>query len=177
MEARVSDRTRRIRDDKLRLDAYVDRSGGPDACHPWTGFVNENGYGHIRYKGERTKAHIAAWVEVNGPVRPGMHLDHECHNKAVAAGTCQPGVCAHRRCCNERHIKPKTPKEHKDDSPYYPRPRGSAAGRALLSEELVREIRVCIVRKEFHREIAARFNVSRATITAINARRIWGWLD
>lgn len=173
----MPDRTRRIRDDNLRLATYVDRSGGPDACHPWTGFVNEDGYGHIRYQGQRTKAHIAAWIEVNGPVPVGMHLDHECHNRAVAEGICRPGVCAHRKCCNERHIKSKTPREHKADSPQYQHAQGASNGNSVLTEALVRQIKEDLRGPKSHRLIAAQFNVSRAAITAINTGRTWSWVS
>src|SRR5260370_475649 len=37
--------SRIIGDDRTRLESYIDRSGGPDACHPWTGGQHSDGYG------------------------------------------------------------------------------------------------------------------------------------
>ncbi len=162
----------------LLLESKIDKTAGPDACHPWTGRLTDSGYpALIRVNGKSRYPYALVWEQENGPVPPGMQLDHECHNKAVANGFCLPGVCAHRRCCNERHIKAKTPKNHKADSPQYPRARGSAAGNAVLTVEMVRQIRISLTDREKHRVIAARFGISRATVSAINQRRLWGWLD
>jgi hypothetical protein len=30
----------------------------------------------------------------------------------VRNGTCQPGICLHRRCCNNLHLVPRTRAEH-----------------------------------------------------------------
>jgi hypothetical protein len=104
-----------IGDDLETLEANVDRSTDPDACHLWTGRLSPDGYGWAKKDGSWTLAHIAAWEFENG-VRPsGAELDHECHNRAVREGTCRPGKCAHRRCCNLSHIVLRTSKrEHYD---------------------------------------------------------------
>lgn len=77
-----------------RLDAYVDRRGGPDACWPWTGAVYRSGYGQMTVivDGERRTltAHRVAWEVANGcPVPDGLLVCHRCD---------------FRRCCNPAHL-------------------------------------------------------------------------
>jgi hypothetical protein len=52
---------------EVRLDLHVDRSGGPDACHLWTGARNEHGYGVTRWGrgGRQLRAHRLAWRLAN----------------------------------------------------------------------------------------------------------------
>lgn len=86
----------------------VNRSGGPDACWPWTGGTfKQNSYGVFHpSKRETTTAHRWAYEEANGEITDGSHVDHECHN-----GTGCPGGkgCPHRLCCNPRHLRAKHP--------------------------------------------------------------------
>lgn len=77
----------------------VDRSGGGDACHPWTGAVG-SGYGQIRWPWGRSgrqilrrvfQAHRVAWAltydfDPDTFARPVRHL------------------CNTPLCCNPRHL-------------------------------------------------------------------------
>jgi len=80
-----------------RLEEKIDRSGGPDACHPWTGARRchpTHKYGLIRVKvnGENMcyrRAHKIAYELKYGPVGPGIRVLHTCDNPP---------------CCNERHL-------------------------------------------------------------------------
>lgn len=75
-------------------------------CKPWTGRVREDGYGTLGAK----MAHRAVWEEANGPIPPGMTLDHLCHDPLV----CQLGpLCPHRRCVNLEHLECVTDLENK----------------------------------------------------------------
>ncbi len=69
----------------------VDRSGGPDACWPWTGPRDHKGYGRV---GRSHKAHRLAWESVNGPIpqMPGHH------------GACVLHRCDEPPCCNPAHL-------------------------------------------------------------------------
>lgn len=71
----------------------VDRSAGADACHPWTGYVNEDGYGAFFYDGRMIGAHELALTFTTGERRL-PELD-TCHSRA----------CTTRRCCNSRHLR------------------------------------------------------------------------
>ena len=50
-------------------------------CQPATGRRDRDGYVHSG----NTRAHIAAWVNANGPIPDGMFVDHLCRNRACAA--------------------------------------------------------------------------------------------
>jgi len=167
-----------IGDDRARFEAKVDRSGGPDACHPWTGSCSSDGYGSFKIGGRTEKAHIQAWIFENGPRSPGVDLDHECHNRAVHDGTCQPGVCDHRLCCNQRHLAPKTRQEHIRDTGWrLPPRRGSANKASKFTEDDVRRIRKLLAAKAVPvREIAGQYGVTPEAIYSIKTGKNWGWL-
>lgn len=83
----------------VRLARYIDTSGGPDACHPWTGQTvrSRSGtrYGKIREGGRNSKwllAHRAVLMQATGRTPPPT--TQACH-------LClQPNPL----CCNERHL-------------------------------------------------------------------------
>ena len=84
-----------------RFWSKVDKSGGPDACWPWTGCVGDNGYGQFWDGARIVKAHRFA-AEVG---REPIDVDHTCHN----GGGCKGGkTCAHRRCTNPSHLEAVT---------------------------------------------------------------------
>lgn len=63
-----------------RFEDKVDRSGGPDACWPWTGVRTDRGYGQIWVDGgHRPATHVA--LELAGVDIPdGMVACHHCDN-------------------------------------------------------------------------------------------------
>src|SRR5690348_13988091 len=77
-----------------RFWAKVDRSGGPDACHPWTRRCNPKGYGQFRYDVQMRQAH--RWIlgqQRGAPLRWDDELKEEaCHN------------CDNPPCCNLAHL-------------------------------------------------------------------------
>lgn len=86
-----------------RFWALVDRSGGPEACWPWTGRIIESGYGRwwttIDGRKRQFPAHRVAMQLDQGPTT--LVTDHECHNRS----SCDGGPsCPHRRCCNPAHL-------------------------------------------------------------------------
>lgn len=155
-------------DDRARFESYVDRSGGPKACHPWTGSRDDGGYGHIKIAGSLQLAHIVAWEFENGPKSPGTDIDHECHNRAVRDGSCQPGVCAHRLCCNTAHIVAKTRREHRRDTEQWSMPSGPRAN--LTSEQKV-AIKDLLAAGHSGRWIARQFGIHPATVTHVKLGR------
>jgi hypothetical protein len=94
----------------------VDRSGGPEACWPWTAAVNKqtgygvfhpsrtSGYPHT-VNAHRFAAHLAGVVDLGDE---SQHVDHECHN----GSDCPPGPCRHRVCCNPAHHRRRTNAEN-----------------------------------------------------------------
>jgi hypothetical protein len=117
---------------KRKFFALCDRSGGPNACHPWVGGKPDptSGYGQVNWieLGGKRRVHVVAWELANDqevPRHPDtgrkLDVDHLCHNRAKR---CPGGkLCKHRLCCNPRHLVPKLPQENKDAADE-PRARG-----------------------------------------------------
>lgn len=131
--------------------SYFDRSGGPDACHPWTGSI-DNGYGQFCavVLGGKKRTHVLAWEMENGeiPVHQEtgrkLDLDHECHNRDK---TCPGGPkCPHRRCGNLRHIVLKTMQQN-IDAANEPRARGRFRTHFDCGCEITEENTYLITRK------------------------------
>jgi hypothetical protein len=74
---------------KEQFWALVDRSGGPDACHPWTGGRSPKGYGVFRIYDRAQRTHRIAWRLTCGPIPPGISVLHRCDNPP---------------CCNPDHL-------------------------------------------------------------------------
>src|SRR6266542_5251028 len=97
-----------------RFWARVDRSGGPNACWPWTGgrIIKGSGYGQFILHGKHTTAHRAAFELTYGAVLPGMQVCHTCDNPP---------------CCNPKHLWVGTPADNMTDR--IRKGRGSKGGR------------------------------------------------
>lgn len=153
------------KDQEARFWARVDTSGGPDACHPWTGASDENGYGIIRWNGRDQRAHRVAYFLYTGQEIPS-ELDG-CHK------------CDDPPCCNGVHIFPGTRAENLADmrtkgrgvNP--PRKAGEEHHAAKLTTTDVRTIRARRVAGEPARMIAADYGLSIAHTYAIIGRRAW----
>lgn len=163
-------------DDRRRLESYIDRSGGLDACHPWTGGQRPDGYGWVKIRNQSKLAHMAIWELENGPKPSKTQLDHECHNQAVREGTCQPGKCSHRLCCNLKHIIVRvSQEEHFRATVPWDRTAWSRS-MAKLTEGQVREIYKLTSDGWTDEKLAAQYGVTRMTIWRIRTGRSWKWL-
>jgi hypothetical protein len=79
------------------FETRVDRRG-PDECWPWTGPINNQGYGT---HGAHDLAHRTALANHLGrPIRPGMIAMHTCDNPP---------------CCNPRHLVEATRQDNQRD--------------------------------------------------------------
>src|SRR6516164_7039043 len=92
-----------------RFHSKVDRSGGPDACWPWTASIMQaQGYGQFNDVSPSTGhptvrcAHVVAFELANGPVSDGMHVLH--------------ALGCHRRCCNPANLRAGTRRENRADA-------------------------------------------------------------
>jgi len=73
----------------------VDQSGGPTACWPWRGWINDGGYGIVattcRPRAIHIRAHRLAYELVTrSPIPPDLTIDH---------------LCRVRHCVNPAHLE------------------------------------------------------------------------
>jgi hypothetical protein len=174
-----------------RFWSHVDRSGGPNACWLWNGYLIPKGYGQFRYQGHRIVAHRLAWILTNGPVPPGIRVCHNCDQFYPT------GDVTYRRCVNPAHLWLGTDADNMADaarkgrmakgerhgsqtSPAYlvTRPQGGKRGEshwnAKLTSDQVLQIRQLLEAGRLpHDEIARQFGVSSVTVSDIKRRRSW----
>lgn len=143
-----------------RFESYVDRSGGPDACHPWTGTVAWNGYGVFNANGTTIAAHRMALS-----LRLGRHLGRKKVTRHSAA-------CVTRRCCNDRHLSEGTYADNYADTVKAGR---ANAGKAhvRLSEAQAVEVRSLYANGLRAIDVAASTGVSTAAVFAVISGRTW----
>lgn len=134
-------------------------------CLIWPFGRHKDGYAQGSYPGIETKhaSRAICWLKHGPPPTPEHDAAHSCGN-------------GRRGCVNPAHISWKTRAENEADKiPHGTLVRGSAHVNSRLTEADVQGIRE-LLGKISHQEIAARFGVSRATISLIAAGRTWGWL-
>ena len=67
---------------EVRYEAKIDRSGGPDACHPWTASLNRGGYGQMGVGGKKVEVHRWAFKTFIDPsIRDDQVVRHTCDNR------------------------------------------------------------------------------------------------
>lgn len=76
----------------------VDKTGGEDACWPWTGGKIPDGYGMVRWMGRSELAHRVAAMLTLGPIPYGLQVNHLCARS--------------RACCNPKHVYIGTSKQN-----------------------------------------------------------------
>jgi hypothetical protein len=147
---------RQVDDPLARYEAKVDRSAGPTACHPWTGYCDPDGYG--RFGG--SSAHRWGYQAFIGPVDPGQVVRHTCDNPP---------------CQNRAHWLLGTDKDNVADKVSRQRQsRREHHGMALLTEGDVAAIRRAHEAGDAsYRALAGQYGVSKATVAAIVKRRSW----
>lgn len=76
---------------RARFEKKVDRTGGPNACHPFHGATDGSGYPRFWLRGRNEPAYRVALVIATGKDLPvGPEVDH---------------VCKQRSCVNPRHLR------------------------------------------------------------------------
>lgn len=142
--------------DPERFWAKVDKSGGPDACWPYTGYITPEGYGWA-YTGlpagqqQTHGAHRQAWINTHGPIPKELQVCHHCDNPP---------------CCNPKHLFTGTVNDNMMDKIWKER------HRRKLTAAQVREI-IPLKGKERADDVGPRYGVGGPTISAIWAGRTW----
>jgi hypothetical protein len=135
---------------------HVDRSGGPDACWPWTGLLGANGYGIFGIKGRQYKAHRVSYFIEHGRIDSDRLVLHRCD---------------FRSCVNPNRLFLGAPKDNSQDAVKKGRNTrlyGEDNGKAKLTRTEVLAIRrTCKPGGVHQKTVAKRFGVSEATVSYI----------
>lgn len=149
--------------------AKVDLSGGPDACWPWIGARDADGYGLIakRTFGELRAHRFALACKLCRPISPSLCALHSCDNPP---------------CCNPAHLHEGTRADNSRERNQRGRAASTAGecnGRAMLTEEQVLAIRSWHARVPYGQkggwfQVAAdAFGVNRWAIVAVVYGKTW----
>lgn len=141
------------------FESLADRTGGPEACHPWLGSCDDEGYGCFKGDlGRRAPRYAYRWYV--GRLSAEEVVRHTCDNPP---------------CVNPNHLISGTPADNTQDMIDRGRyPRGSAHNQARITEEMVREIRGRYVpRKVTLKYLGAEYGLTESAIHAIISRRTW----
>lgn len=134
----------------------VDRSGGPDACWPWTGFTRETGYAVIGINRKEYRAHRVSYFLENGRIDDDRLVLHRCDL---------------RSCVNPAHLFLGTPKDNSQDAVRKGRNTrlyGERNGKAKLTRgEVLRIRRMCKTCMTCQKTVARLFGVSEAAVSYI----------
>lgn len=150
-------------DPQLRYELHVDRSDGPNACHPWTGMTDEHGYGRFWHEGRGVLAHRWGYQMRTGEtLTRDQHVRHTCDNPP---------------CQNPRHWLIGTHAENVADMVERQRHRrGVRHYAAKLTEQDVRDIRAAWaarVGRGLGRQLAAKYGVTPMVISNLVNGKTW----
>ena len=137
----------------------VDKSG---ECWIWTGCRLKGGYGQLGHpdgSGRQVRAHRLAWELSHGPIPAGLLVCHTCDNPP---------------CVRPDHLFLGTTSDNVHDA----RAKGRAAigerhGRAVLTEEDVRQARTLAGTGLSSAEVASRYGVSVTTMRYALMGKTW----
>lgn len=140
--------------------ARMDRSGGPDACWPWTGSRTVEGYGRVHLLHQNFPAHRLVYELHYGTPPAGRLVCHKCDNPI---------------CCNPAHLFLGTNADNLRDMAEKQRSsKGERNGRAKLSADDVRQIRALYAEGGWtQQQLAHRFGVTQTVVGEIARRTIW----
>lgn len=139
--------------------ALVEKS---DGCWLWTGQRHRpprHQYGIVTRSGKKIPAHRWAWILTYGDIPEGKFICHKCDNPP---------------CVRPDHLFLGDAKSNMEDMAR--KGRNKTHFPVKLTIEQVREIRGLRPSAPIA-VLAARYGVSKATITQVVNRKIWKWVD
>lgn len=86
-----------LTDNQTRRFLKKIRNGLPNACWPWAGCKEKDGYGICRINLKRLRAHRVSYELFRGKIPKGLVIDH---------------LCRQRACVNPLHMEPVTSAEN-----------------------------------------------------------------
>ena len=151
--------------DKSVLDRFWKKvnKAAPDGCWEWTAQTSELGYGRLKVNSNPCYAHRVSWEIHNGDIPNGLCVLHSCDNPPC----CNPShlfLGTHADNAADRTLKGRTCRRSRN--------RGEKNGSSILTEILVREIRLN-KEKKTQVQLTRIYNVSRSTINNILNRKSW----
>lgn len=130
-------------------------------CWRWTGYVfSIGGYGGLALNNSIVLAHRFSWEVHRGAIPEDKMVLHQCDN---------------RLCVSPKHLFLGNARINMDDKVKKERQaRGETNGRAILTEEQVKEIRSIYAQgSTSYRLLAYKYRVDNTTIAGIIRRRLW----
>lgn len=133
-------------------------------CWVWKRAVTSAGYGHLRAEGRDYASHRCVYEYIHGSIPAGLMVRHSCDNPP---------------CVNPLHLLVGTAKMNTDDMwargrGVTPASVGSANGRAVLTENIVIEIRERFAAGQISpKDLAREYQVGRDVINRILTGRSW----
>ena len=131
-------------------------------CWEWTSRLNRDGYGSIRVGPTSILAHRAAYLMSGGVLEAGNCVCHKCDNP---------------KCCNPSHLFVSDHTGNMLDMRNKGRRKGIGLGekngRAKLTQEFVKEIRVKRASGVLLKELAQMYGVAISTINRASQGENW----
>lgn len=159
--------------DLERYERHVDRSAGPDGCHPWRLAPNAKGYGLFSVggrRGSRPEAHRWGYLNGTGTDSKGELLG------PLPAGICVCHTCDTPLCQNQRHWFRGTRSDNMSDCAKKGRIRGGNPSGDRSPFAKVTDVQVAEIRARYgkggitQRELAEEFGLGQAYVSDLVRR-------
>lgn len=180
--------TRRVKPIAVRFAAKVNKIPGVKSCWPWTGAIDDKGYGRIsrgRAKEDRSvpAQRIAYELASGEPIPDGFWALHTCDNPPCCrndeAGFYMVGDVMRPRFGHiylGTQVDNDTDMRAKGRHPMNGRA-GTRSARAQLSEDAIRDIRARCAAGQSQQSVADLYEINQTTISRIHLRQIHKHVD